>query len=119
MADLKYNQKMCKKAIEVLKGGESLAAVCCELGIGRSTLYEWKQKHPEFSEALEMGLQYSQRIWEQIGKDGIIGNYDKFNGAPWMFTMKNRFREDYKEDKDVKTDNSSLVEKLIDRLITE
>jgi len=31
--------------------------------------------------------------------------------------MKNRFRDDYKEDKDIKVDNSSLVEKLLDRLI--
>lgn len=117
MAQRKYNQEMCTKAIEVLKGGESLAAVCCELGIGRRTLYEWRDKYPEFADALEIGLQYAQRVWEQIGRDGMIGNYEKFNGAPWIFTMKNRFRADYAEEKESKSDAVSIVEKILDKLI--
>ena len=119
VAHTKYKKEMCIKAEEVLANGESLAAICAELGITRTTLYDWRDTHPDFKEAIERGLQKAQRLWEQMGQDGIKGNYEKFNSAPWIFTMKNRFREDYKEDKDVKTDNSSLVEKLLGRLITE
>ena len=113
----KFKPEFCDIAEQVLANGESLAAICAEIGITRTTLYEWRESNPDFKDAIECGLQKAQRVWEQIGRDGIVGNYEKFNGAPWIFTMKNRFREDYKEDKDVKSDNSSLVEKLLDRLI--
>jgi hypothetical protein len=101
-------------AEKVLANGESLAAICAELGITRTTLYEWRDTHPEFKQAIECGLQKAQRLWEQIGQDGIKGNYEKFNSAPWIFTMKNRFRNDYKEEKDEKQDNAiSVLEKII------
>ena len=115
----KYHKDMCIKAEEVLSNGESLAGICAELDISRATLYEWRDTHPEFKEAVDRGLQKAQRVWEKIGQDGIKGHYEKFNSAPWIFTMKNRFRQDYKEDKDTKSDNTSLVEKLLDRLIVD
>ena len=107
---------MCIKAEQVLANGESLAAICAELDISRTTLYEWRDTHPEFSDAIDRGLQKSQRLWEKMGQDGIKGNYEKFNAAPWIFTMKNRFRDDYKDDKEVKTANKSVIEMLIDKL---
>lgn len=115
----KYKPEHCIKAEEVLANGESLAAICAEIDITRTTLYDWRDTYPEFKDAIERGLQKAQRVWEQMGQDGVKGNYEKFGSAPWIFTMKNRFREDYKEDKDVKPDNASLVEKLLDRLITD
>jgi hypothetical protein len=30
--------------------------------------------------------------------------------------MKNRFRDDYREDKEVKSESTSIIEKLIDKL---
>lgn len=112
----KYHKDMCIKAEQVLTGGESLAAVCAELDISRTTLYEWRDTHKEFSDAISRGLQKAQRTWERIGRDGIEGNYEKFNAAPWIFTMKNRFRDDYKEDKEQKSESTSIIEKLIDKL---
>lgn len=113
----KYTKEMCDLAEKVLSDGESLAAVCAELNITRTTLYDWRDNNPEFSEAIDRGLVKCQRYWEKIGKRGITGKYEKFSGAPWIFTMKNRFRNDYKEDKEVKSDNSALIEKLIDKLV--
>ncbi len=113
----KYKPEYCEVAAKVLAGGESYAAVCAELDICRSTLYNWRDAHPEFASALNKGLQKAQREWERIGKDGVEGNLEKFSASPWIFTMKNRFREDYKEDKQEKTVSESIVEKLIDRLV--
>lgn len=112
----KYSKEMCAIAEQVLADGESLAAICAELDISRTTLYEWRDSHPEFRDAIASGLQKAQRAWEKIGKDGIVGNYEKFNAAPWIFTMKNRFRDDYREDKEVKSESTSIIEKLIDKL---
>jgi hypothetical protein len=118
MAEPKYNDTMCLTATQVLEGGESVAAVCAELDICRTTYYEWKEKHPEFSMAIDRGMQKAQRVWERIGRDGVEGNYEKFSATPWVFTMKNRFRDDYKEDKsDNKGASDSLVERIIDKLV--
>lgn len=114
---LKYRPEMCATAQEILSSGKSLAAVCAALNVCRDTLYEWRDTHPDFAKALKIGLQHAQAYWEQIGEDGITGKYEKFGGAPWMFTMKNRFRDDYKEDKEPKTVADSIVEKLIDKLV--
>jgi len=113
----KYKPEMCEIAAKVLAGGESLAAVCAELEITRSTLYEWKDNHPAFRDALEIGLQKAQRDWERMGRNGIEGNYEKFSASPWIFTMKNRFRADYQEDKEPKTVSDTLVEKILDKLV--
>lgn len=117
VAESKYKPEYCEIAQEVLGNGKSLAAVCARLNICRATLYEWRDSNAEFAKALNQGLQKAQEYWEQIGEDGITGKIDKFGGAPWIFTMKNRFRADYQEDKDAKSDNTSLVEKLIDKLV--
>jgi hypothetical protein len=113
----KYKSEYCEKAEEILSKGKSLAAVCAHISIGRSTLYEWRDNHPEFREAVNRGMQKCQAFWEDLGFEGMVGNFDKFNSTPWIFTMKNRFREDYQEDKEVKPVSETLVEKLIDRLV--
>ncbi len=114
----KYNPEMCAIATKVLAGGESLAAVCCELNVTRTTLYEWRDSKPEFRDAISLGLQKAQRVWESIGRSGITGELEKFGGAPYIFTMKNRFRDDYKDDKhEEKTVSDKIVEQLIDKLI--
>lgn len=113
----KYKPEFCEIAEKVLANGESLAAICAEIRITRSTLYEWRDNHPEFNEAIQIGLQMAQRDWERIGRDGVLGNLEKFAGSPWIFTMKNRFRDDYQEDKQDKTVSDTIVEKLLDRLV--
>lgn len=112
-----YKPEYCKVALDVLAGGESLAAVCAEIGISRPTLYTWRDTFPEFAESLSVGLQRAQRDWEALGRQGISGEIEKFSATPWIFTMKNRFREDYAERKDEDhTSSNTLIEKLIDKL---
>jgi len=111
-----YKPEYCEIAAKVLAGGESLAAVCAELDICRATLYNWRDAHIEFANALNRGLQKAQRSWEALGRDAIEGNVDRFSAPSWIFTMKNRFREDYKEDRQEKVVPESLVDKLIDKL---
>ncbi len=113
-----YKPEYCEIAAKVLAGGESYAAVCAELDVCRTTLYNWRDAHPEFAKALNRGLQKAQREWELIGKDGVVGNYEKFASSSWIFTMKNRFRDDYKDDKSENSGNAdALVSKLIDKLV--
>ena len=111
-----YKPEYCKTAVEVLSKGKSLAAVCVACGICRATLYNWRDAHPDFKNALSFGTQTAQVLWEERGERGIDGEIKNFAGSTYMFTMKNRFREDYAEEKEVKSTADSFVEKLIDKL---
>jgi hypothetical protein len=109
-----YKPEYCATAVKVLSGGESLAAVCAEIGISRKTLYNWRDAHEEFAEALQYGLQVAQRDWESLGRSGIQGDIKNFSASPWIFTMKNRFRDDYKDDKDdSKSPSESVLEQIL------
>ena len=109
-----FRPEYCEIAAEVLSSGKSYAAVCSKLDICRSTLYKWRDDFPEFAKALSRGLQKAQEHWEDIGEDGIKGNIDKFSSTPWIFTMKNRFRDDYADEKkEDKTSADSLLEKIL------
>lgn len=113
-APAKYKKEYAQIAGLILSKGDSIAAVCAEIEITRQTFYDWKKIHPEFADAVEIGLLKAQVVWETIGRGGIEGHYEKFGATPWIFTMKNRFREDYKEDKeDKKDDEKSVLEKIL------
>ena|SRR5665213_3136 len=113
----KYKPEYCDVAVKVLSEGKSLAAVCVQIGICRPTLYVWKETHPDFANALNFGMQQSQLYWENLGQNGISGDIKGFGSAPWIFTMKSRFRDDYAEEKEHKSVSDSIVEKLIDKLV--
>jgi hypothetical protein len=114
MADKIYNESMCEEAIQILSKGKSIARLATNLGVCRDSIYEWRDKHPEFARALKMGRDACQAYWEDIGESGIVGDLDKFSGTSWIFTMKNRFREDYAEEKKEEKDTSqSVLEKII------
>jgi len=108
---------MCAQAEQLLADGKSIARVATNLGVCRETIYEWRDIHPEFAVALKKGKDAAQARWEDIGESGITGAIKNFSATAWMFTMKNRFRDDYKEDKEPKTVADSIVEKLIDKLV--
>lgn len=115
----KYKSEYCKVAENILATGKSLAAICAELDITRTTLYAWRDNNLEFSEAIEKGLQKAQTYWESLGANGISGDIKNFGAAPWIFTMKNRFRADYQDDKkDEKNNESSVLEKILNGEIT-
>lgn len=109
----KYDPKFCKIATDILSKGKSLAAVCAELDICRDTLYEWRESKPEFKEALARGLQKCQLYWEEMGIKGTAGKLKGFSAPAFIFTLKNRFREDYAEQKEEKSEATSLLEKII------
>ncbi len=101
-------------AKRVLSSGESVAAVCSEIGIGRTAYYDWIKLHPDFAKAVSEGKETAQRVWENIGRKGIVGELEKFSATPWMFVMKSRFKDDYSEQK--QEDNLSAVELLVKML---
>lgn len=97
----KYNPKICEEVLNLFKQGKSIAQVCLKMDINKSTFYEWKEKHEEFSNAIKEGLHFSQGWWEEQGQQGLwysnIEGAEKLNYTGWFMNMKNRFKNDWKD----------------------
>lgn len=87
----KYDPQYCSKVVSLMAKGHSKDAVAGKLGISRDTLYEWSNKHQEFSDTIKEGEAKSRYYWEKIGMDGMMGKVKGFRPAVWIFIMKNRF----------------------------
>lgn len=112
-----YRPELCDEIVHMFSDGSSITQVCArKLEVHRDTYYEWKSVHPEFKKAAERGEAMSQAYWEDIGKDGITGNLEKFAGSSWSFVMKNRFREHYSDQQKEKEGNTA-VEMLLNLLV--
>ena len=63
-----FKPEMCDRMIELGKEGASQKMMWAELGISKKTAEEYKKKHEEFADALDLALVHSQAFWEQIGR---------------------------------------------------
>ena len=113
----KYRPDHCEIAKNILAAGESLAAVCAEIEIARSTLHEWRKTYPEFDEAIEVGLQQCQRVWEKEGREAMFNETKYFSSSPYIFTMKNRFRHDYDFEKQEASPMDELLKQLVEKIV--
>lgn len=49
-----YSERIVEKIVTLIEeGNHSISTICKIVGIGRKTFYEWKNKYPEFLQALE------------------------------------------------------------------
>jgi hypothetical protein len=110
-----YDPAICAAIPEMFSDGSSITKVCViKLKIARSTYYEWKERHPEFAKACEIGEQISETIHEKKLQDGADGEIENYNAASRIFIMKSRFRKTYGEDKVAeKSASDSVLEQLM------
>lgn len=91
----KYNPSFCERVIELGREGKSPAAIAASLGVLRETLYDWSERHPEFSTAMKQAKVFEQLWWEEAGQNALFA--DKFQAQVWRTSMQARFRNDYTE----------------------
>lgn len=100
-----YKSEYCDQVIGFLNEGMSIASIARELQVAKKTLYNWMEEHEEFLHAVKKGIDFSQGWWEEHGRKQLQ-NKD-FNHVLWYMNMKNRFREDWIERQEVKTDSTA------------
>ncbi len=86
----KYESRLADVLPALFLEGQSIAEVCVALGIGRTTFYEWTNRHEAFRDAVEVGKLVSEAKWNQVGREAAFGDR-RINVAAWIFNMKNRF----------------------------
>lgn len=101
----KYQSDFPERALELFKVGASKAEICMRLEIGFDAFQYYQDDHPEFFEAVKKGVHISQGWWEMKGRQATMGGVEGFNATSFIFNMKNRFRKDWNDRKEV--DHSS------------
>lgn len=77
--------------------GMSKAEIVLEIGIHHSTFALWQEKHPEFSAAVKEANTQAMGWWEKKGREATFGGSPGFNATSFIFNMKNRFKEDWRD----------------------
>jgi len=90
-----YHPIYGEKVIELGKLGKSKAQIAASLGISRQTWYRWIDEHAEFSDAVKEAEFLCLSWWEDKGQEGLKGG--ELNATAFIFQMKNRFRDDYRD----------------------
>lgn len=101
----KYKPEYCEAVLEMGKEGYSKAEMALELGHPYSTIDNWTKAHPEFLEAIKMAVEISQGWWERKGRQMAVGEIEGGNPTTYIFNMKNRFREDWRDKHEVDHNN--------------
>lgn len=85
-----YREEYNQKALEFLSSGKSIIQLGRELGVARSTIYNWAENHPSFMDTLSMGREHSQAVWEDKLEEMM---YSKEVNAPLVkLYFANRFK---------------------------
>ena len=88
-----YRPEYCEDIIAFCSGGESLTAWCAKQGISRNTLYEWRDRHPTFADAIARARVVACAWWENQVRTNLGDR--NFNTRSAEFIMGNQFREEY------------------------
>lgn len=74
--------------IRLCRNGMTLAEICLEWNVWHSSIYKWRDEHPEFSSAIKEGNKLREAWWIKVGKKLML---EKRAGgsAYWIFFMKN------------------------------
>jgi hypothetical protein len=91
----KYDPSFCELVLDLGSEGKSRAQIAAAIGVDRDTLREWAKQYPEFSVAIKGAKELELAWWENAGQ--INMTRQGFNATAFIFQMKNRFREDYRD----------------------
>ena len=97
----KYKPEFCDVVIEAGREGKTLAEMASELDVNRATVTAWVAEHPEFSSAINSGLDHAQAWWENNGRLATFGGFPGYNATSYIFQMKNRFKEDWRDRQEI------------------
>ncbi len=105
MSALKYKDEFCQMLIDHMSQGMSYETFGAEVDCGKTTLYDWEKKYPEWVEAKDIGFMKAQSFLEKrliaktSGSSIKQKNFDAklIDTQCLMFALKTRFHKTYGE----------------------
>jgi len=108
MRPTKYKEEYLELAESYLAKGKSITQLARHLNVSKSTIYKWSDEHSRFSDALNIGREFSQAHWEDKLEEMM---YDvKINTPLVKLYFANRFG--WSDKSETKADITSGGEKL-------
>ena len=101
--------------IDYGREGLSKTQIAVKLGISRTTLYSWTEKHSDFLDAIKRAQEAAQAHWEAMGME--LARTGTGNATAFIFQMKNRFPDDYKDRKAVDLSSSDGTMKPVQQVV--
>ncbi len=117
----KYNEEIVKAICEGLEKGVSILAICGAVKIDEKTYYNWKEKYPEFKEAVDSVRPILEYKWLNVIEEAAING--DWKAAAWF--LQKRYPDAYADKREVdfnmnKTDGTeqvlSFVKQVQDKL---
>ena len=104
-----YRAEFCELVMEIVGSrGKSITQFARDIGVSRSTIYEWAGAHKEFSDALTRAAEHSEAFWEDRFQSEFMTSRD-VNAPLVKLYFANRFRwSDKGEDEDKERDAQPL-----------
>jgi len=75
MAETKYDENFPERAMDFASEGMTDSQIAYQLGISRSSFYNYKQQHPRFAEAIDVGRDVIDSRVENRLLELALGNY--------------------------------------------
>ena len=85
----KYDPAFCDLVVETMRTGLSLTAFAGEIGVARSTINEWMDAHPEFSEAVSRAKASRLLHWERAALNVAVRGGGPGTATVIVFGLKN------------------------------
>lgn len=95
------------------RDGLTKEQIAHNIGIGRTTLYEWEQKEPNIANALKKG----REVVDFEVENALLKNAMEGNVTAQIFWLKNRKKEQWREKIEYTTDNLEVSK--LDELLKE
>lgn len=95
----KYDPAYCDQIVEHMAEGASMTSFAAEIDVARSTLNEWAEHHPEFSEAIKRAKAKCAAWWEKKARDGAGGG--EVNPTLVIFGLKNMGADDWRDKQEI------------------
>lgn len=91
----KYDPAFCEQLVAHMAEGASVTSFAAEIDVARSTINEWADNHPEFSEALSRGKAKCLSWWERAARSTALDG--KGNATVITFGLKNMGKDEWQD----------------------
>ena len=115
----KYKQDYCDLIIEALSEGKSIAAFAADIGVARSSVKEWADAYPEFSNALRIAKAKCSAWWENEARKVALAGGAPGQATMIIFGLKNMSANDWRDKHDVEVTGKDGGPVRIEKVVWE
>lgn len=121
-----YKPEYCDLYIAMSKEGKLPCLIAAEIGVCKRTMLYWREQHPEFKEACDLGDTWCEAVLATDGLNASLGKgTGRFSAVGFIYIMKCAFgtkspewkNDGYNNKIEVTTENKNLtVDQMKERL---